>query len=521
MNSRNRLIVLALGVLSLGGLLAAGYVFLAEPYLQRMKSVKKMEDDAQTAQDDLDDLQAKTKKLKGLRAKSLPAGPLYPDDPKRTKREYADVARAEYEQALTRLLRDSGARNATVDYIDGDSNNKTGIPQIDPNAKPNRDADPSDYLAYTQVVFKIGIPKTDLDTVAAVLRRYYALDLLHQITQLNIKQTGTTDLTQDKRPYKERTDLKVELTTRAIIVHDAPRRRSLTAAPTPLAGLVGGSGAVSYEQSTAASRALVPTPVEPTLASKPIRDYGILAAKDLFHGGLYNPPPDTKPAQRDPDPIRLKPDFREFIVFTTSIHTIEGDEHTLDITVKDKINKEDYNLVLTQSGEKVRVKVYKWEYQDFKVDAAARKKKVYSQDTLEISKYTMINKNDFTVYGVDTDGSLILGEKPTGLSPELSKDDKTQPVRGAGGGGAGGRPTTRPSLPPADPKAAVVGGMVVTAPKAEKFYRWEYGKSLKQIVELSKGEAEKAIRRAQTRFLPAPDAKTTSTPPPEVKSDKP
>jgi hypothetical protein len=213
-----------------------------------------------------------------------------------------------------------------------------------------------------------------------------------------------------------------------------------------------------------------------------------------------------------------KPDFREFIVFTTTYHTIEGDEHTFDIWIRDKINKEDYNLLLTQAGEKVRTKVYKWEYQDFKVDAAARKKKVYSQDTLEISKYTMINKNDFTVYGVDTDGSLILGEKPTGLAPELANDDKARP----GGNGTSGRPTGRPTLPAADPKAAVVGGLVVTAPKAEKFYRWESGKSLKQIVELSKGEAEKAIRRAQTRFLPAaPDAKTTSTPPTDVKSDKP
>ena len=73
--------------------------------------------------------------------------------------------------------------------------------------------------------------------------------------------------------------------------------------------------------------------------------------------------------------------------------------------------------------------------------------------------------------------------------------------------------TPKVTLPAPDPNAAVIGGLVVTAPKAEKFYRWEYGKTLKQIVELSKPEAEKAIRRVQTRFLPSATGATADTSP--------
>ena len=533
MKSQMRLILLIAGSLAFCGVLAAGYFFLVAPYFARVKVVEKAEREASDAQRDLEDLQLQTKRLKELTRRSLPAGPEYKDDAKRMKREYADVARSEYEQALTKILKDAGARNSTINFSDAESTNKAGVPLIlpnDPKGKPGRDDDPADFYTYTQLVFKIDIPKTDLETVADILKRYYSLDVLHQISHLNIKQTGPGELGEDKRPQKERSDLKVEITTRAIIVHGADRRRTLTPAPSTLVGVLGGLGGAAFENSPNLARKVLPEPLEPILASAPFREYKYMAAKDVYHGTLPIPerPKDvvkvTDIVEPPPPP---KPDFREFIWFTTSIHTIEGDAHTLDITIKDKINKEDYNLLITQAGEKVLVKVYKWEYDNFKVDVSSRRKKTYSQETLEISKYTMLNKNNFTVYGVDDlDGSLILGEKPSGLAPELPKDDK-KPVVGAPGGFGGARPSTKPTLPPADPRAAVIGGMVVTAPKPEKFYRWEYGKNLKQIVELSKPEADAAIKRAQSRFLPKA---TSATPVPPVavtppvdakKTDKP
>jgi hypothetical protein len=509
---RNRWVLTVIIKLTVASLGAVVYFMLVAPYLVKVKAVEKAEAEAVRAEEDLDQMRRKQKEFNQHVRRSLPAGPEYKGDPQRTKREYADVAKFEYEQALNKVLRDSGARNTTVNFVDAESNNKTGIPQIDKEFKPTRDSDPSDYLTYTPVVFKVDIPKADLETVAEVLRRYYSLDLLHQITHLTIKPVGGVDLGEDKRNQKDRNDLKVELTTRAIIVHGAERRLSLTPAPMPLAGLGGGLVEFAYENNSRADlRKVMPTPLEPILANSPIREYHYVAAKDVFHGTLPVPPPviTRKPKDDDAPPPPPKPDYREFIWYTTRIHKIDGDEHTLEITVKDKINKEDYELVITQSGEKVVVKSYKFEYENFKIDSAQRRKKVYSQDTLEISKYTMLNKNNFTVYGVDTDGSLILGEKPTGLAPDLPKDDKNQPRQGGGGGvgGGGGRPVgggggSRVALPPPDPKAAVIGGMVVTAPKAEKFYRWQADTNLKQIVELSKADAEKAIKRAQTRFLP-------------------
>ncbi len=537
MNRTLRLALLVVGILAFGGLAAAGWFFLAAPYLARVKEVDTAEAAARSAESARDGIAADARKLEKVARLSLPAGPLYTDDSKRTKREYADVARSEYEQALVKVLKDAGARNSTVNFSDTESTNKMGIPQIDPAFKANRDSEPTEYLAYTPIVFKIDIPRADLATVAEVLRRYYSLDLLHQITHLNIKQAGSSDLGDDKRSQKERSDLKVEITTRAIIVNGAARRRTLTPAPNSVVGLVGGIGGASYEQNPGVGRKVLPEPFEAILANAPIREYQYLAAKDVYHGTL----PEIKPIDPPKGPTAPtavevpKPDFREYIWFTTSIHTSRGDEHTVEITIKDKINQDEYQVVVTQEGEKVSARTTKYEFDNFKVDVSQRKKKVVGYDSkrLDISRWTMINKNDFVIYGVDTDGSLVLGEKPSGLAPELPKDDKKPVVggfgagagAGFGGGGQGGgaRPSSKTTLPPPDPKASVIGGMVVTAPKAEKFYRWESGKSLKQIVELSKPDAEKAIKRAQTRFLPTPAATTTpAPPPPELKvTDKP
>lgn len=506
MNSRTRLIILLLGVVALGGLLAAGWFFIGEPYLARLKGVEKAEREARDAEDELADLQFKSKNLKELISGSLPAGPLYPDDPKRQRREYSDVAKQEYEQALVKILKDAGARNSTVNYVDGESNNKTGIPYVDPKAKaPSRDDDPAEFLTYTQIVFKIEIAKTDLGTLAEVLRRYYKLDLLQQITHLNVKHSATGDVVEDKRLEKDRNDLKVEIITRAIIVNGAPSRRTLTPAPNMLTALTGGSGTAVYQNSPILGRQ-APEMVDQILVDA--REYYKLSAKNPFHGPLpkYEEPPIIVKGGEPPPPP--KPDLREYIRYTTIIHGEQGDEHSVDIIIKDKANQDEYHVNVVQSGEKVIARTTKFVFDNHKSDPSERKKKEkgYDSKVLDISRAsTMRNKNEFTVYGVDTDNSLILGEKPTGLTPELPKEDKNpQPGRGGiGGGGFGGRPQTKPTLPPPDPKAAIIGGMVVTAPKAEKFYRWEYGTTLKQIVELSKPEAEKAIRRVQTRFLPS------------------
>lgn len=503
MNSRNRLMLLILGVVVLGGLLAAGWFFLAAPYLVRLKNVEKAEREAREAEETRDDLEFQSKKLQQLLPKSLPAGPEYKDDPKRQKREYAEVAKQEYEQALVKLLKDAGVRSSTVNYVDGESNNKAGIPQLDKEFKPDRNSDPIDYLSYIPVVFKIDIPKTDLGTLAELLRRYYTLDLLQQITHLNIKHTGTNDLGEDKRSEKERNDLKVEIITRAIIVNNAPRRRTLTHAPDTIIALMGAGAAAVYENSPALGRKAPAEPLESLLAGG--RDYRGLITRDAFHGPLYDPPPPKDPGPTIVTEAPPKPDFREFIWFTTSIESSRGDEHTVDIIIKDKINQDEYHVSVTQEGEKVSARTTKFVFENHKSDPSERKKRErgYDSKVLDISRYTMSNKNEFTIYGVDIDGALILGEKPSGLSADLPKEEKApQPNRVGGRPGFGGG-SPKVTLPAPDPKAAVVGGLVVTAPKAEKFYRWEYGKNLKQIVELSKPEADKAIRRAQTRFLPS------------------
>ncbi len=607
MTSRSRLLVLALVGVLLVAAVAAGWLFVYDPYTKKKQLVDAAEAKAQTAEDDADAVVAQTKKLKGYQKQSLPADP--------------QTAKREYQTALKAVLDESGARNATITPPnDTELSRPTGVPFIDQSAtRPALDAKPETYLTYIPLTFRVEFSKTDLATVAEVLRRYYALDLLHQITQLSIRRDGTAEVGTDARPQKERADLHVTFTTRALIVSGATARLPVALVSGPHGAVGGGLGLAAQS----------PPGAEPVLSPKQ-RAYDLLAAKDPYHGELPAPIPpagsvsgyvfaddnknglfdaDEKNAPEDnekgvgrvgmklyqiqegdkprkfvaqattnqygyykfdgvkpgsgyvivqeqptgyesgpatpgtmggaagnneitgvtvlmqkespennfaeippPPPITAKPDFREFVEYNSWIHTIEGEEHTFTITLKDKINDEDYEVLYVVLGERVKVKATKYYYQRFKTDPADRKKKEYmNEPLLDISKpAAMSNKNVFAVYGVEKDGALLLGERPPAVLPP-------DPPKGTKPGG-------KVVLPPPDPKATILGGVAALAPRPEKFYRWESGKTLKQLVELTTPEAEKAIRLSKAwlvedKKLAVPT--TTDTPKPDEKKPEP
>ncbi len=480
--SRKFVIGLVLGLVVLGGVGAAAYFFAIQPYLANQDLIAKAESEVSERQSDLDLTLSKNKKLKEWLRRSLPADP--------------EVAKREYDLALEKILKESGAKGYFVNPLESVAQNTRGIPFLEDDHKIKKDEKPEDYLTYTQVAFKITIPKTDLGTIEEFLKRYYSLNLLLQITLLEIKREGFLEFGDDKRGPKERADLSVEIHTKGIILKGAPVRKTLLPVPYGHGAVLGALGYTALEQSPALGRNLVPVQFE-NLFATPLRDYTLIAAKDIYHGTLPEPVYFKEKKEEDPVelPLPVRPDLREYVRYSSMILTSEGDEHSAIIMIKDTINNEDYEMTLTQNGEKVKAVVKKYDY------TGERRNKPIRESTLIISKYTMSNKNDFTVYGLDGD-ALILGERPVSAKP-----GEVQPLP------RGSKPGASPKIkwPETDPRTALLGGMGVFAPKAEKFYRWEYGKNLKQIVELSKTEADKAIRRAQSSLVAKPDVTEKKT----------
>lgn len=493
MTQRERLMVIVLGSLLLGGVGFGAYTLVAKPVLEKQKQVKGLEDEVADLEGTRADVELRnSRRLAELHQRSLPGGGV-------------DFARQEYDAVLYRLLQEANVpAGFTLDHDDAKSKNTTGIPALNPT-------DPKDKtLTYQRLVFKIGMKRASLQVVTEFLKRFYRLNLLHQITLLELKRDGTVNLDKDDRWYTQRNDLTVNIHIEAIILNGAPARKTLLSIPTENVAVLGGAGLFALQQTPSAGRAVIPPKFEEILATSPPRDYLLIAAKDPFHGSLPVPDP-PKPIEKKADPITPpKPDYSGYIWYTTKFGTVEGGEETVQLLVRDKINNEDYEISLAQKGERVAAVVKKFEFNAHKIDPTKRKALLDRwDDKLEISKYTMSTRHNFRIYGLDGD-ALIVGEKPSGLA-ELTKAAAAADDGRTGRGGGGPSAARRTTLGPPDPQAVLLGGLAVTAPRAEKIYRWDFGEPLSKIVELKGKEAEKAVQRAQTGLLDRAAATPVST----------
>jgi hypothetical protein len=186
MNPRERTlaILLIVGiVVVVGGL--AGYQFVVSPLSAKAAEEKQLQ--AETGELDLKvkKLQKDAKRLADTKKRSLPAD--------------VEVAKFAYFSALDKIL-----LNANV---------APGF-SISPRSPDNRSVPilSGKNTVYTKIAYEVQFKKADLWQVYDVLTAYYKLNVLHQITALNIKRDDDTGGSAARRTAG-RNDLTVTFTT--------------------------------------------------------------------------------------------------------------------------------------------------------------------------------------------------------------------------------------------------------------------------------------------------------------------
>ena len=492
MSARERLLMWVLG-LGLTAAVCGGFVFLlALPLLEQRRTNRALEADNAELTASFESRRAQNKRVMAtILPRSLPAD--------------LDLGKREYESALGHLLTESKVP-AGFTLKEKAPDNK-GVPELAKN-RP----------AYTKIAFTITMSKVDIGTVMAFLKRYYELNLLHQITNFTVKRDDNSKITDDNRQAKDRTDLNVTLVTEAIMLDGAPSRKTLLPAPISGGSLLGGAGLHSMENtSPQIGRGIAPYPLVQVLATA-ARDYALVTARDVLHGKLPAPPKVViKPPKAEDPPPPPGPDISPWIRLVSMVKSSDGSAH---VELTDIYNNFDFEINLTQQGEKLIVKAIRYKKEkpsDKNPNGRVVDKDFPSGGMLAIADEKSRTKHLFKIYGIDG-SALVLGET-----------DGAEPKPASGGGRpGGGRPSSKPTP---DAKPAILGGLYAAAPalpKVEKFYRWEVGVPLKDIKEMKPDEAQKAIRRALGGLLevsgavpdPVPMEREVTPPPAGLPDDK-
>ena len=228
-----------------------------------------------------DQLQADIFKLDGQAAKMRKEMPRLGEIKRRSLPPDENLARREYAVMMDRILRQANVPPgfSITPVASKTSADTRSIPQL-AGKKP----------AYTKVVTAIEFRRADMWTVVDFLKAYYSLDLLHQITHFSIERdedpgTGATrNQTSDNRK-----DLTVKLTSEAIILDGAEKRRTLLPVPEAFAAVGGIGGYGSILVNPEIGRGITPLQFAPVLSTAN-RDYSFIVLRDLFHGTLPKPP---------------------------------------------------------------------------------------------------------------------------------------------------------------------------------------------------------------------------------------
>lgn len=457
MNKREKILAAVLGVALLGGVVYSAFAFVISPLFEKKKLLRDLEAEVVQRESAEMTLQLQNKRLQTEMFKRSLPGEL-------------EVAKQEYSTALRRILRES---KVPLGYSFGEKPpDLRNVPQIS-KGKP----------FYTKIGYTITISKIDIGTFMTFLKKFYDMNLLHQITQFTLKREDTANLAFDKRQPNKRTDLSVTLAIEAVILDGVPPRKTLFAAPTGTGALMGALGMYSLENNPEVARGITPQEITRVLAT-PNRIYADVVAHDVFHG--YIPAPEKiitpGPPPPPPPPIPL-PDLSQFVKFNNLIRTSDG--HSL-AEIYDVYTDGYYSLDISMAGEKVIVKAQKFA---IKSEGRLLEKLHPSENWLDINNPASRGNRKFWVYGLD-DNALILGERDTAPAVEAPKVI-AKVAKGIKGGAA------VVALPVADPKAAIMGGVVAIGPKPERYYIWQFGQTMKNLKELTKAEADPIIRKIQ------------------------
>lgn len=480
MTSRERTMLMLLGVFGVLGLVLGGWMLILSPMQDNNRRIDELRQKYTEKDGQLLELNAKSKQLKGFRERSL-SGDL-------------DRAKAEYYALLDKLLRDAKVPiGYTVQSLEPADANR--VPTIAPKVP-----------AYSRAAFTITLRRVDLPTVVRFLEAYYREPVLHQITKFTMKRTGDVADSGTRRA-DARADLEVTLVTEALSIEGTPKRLTLLPVPQAFGALGGGIGLALLEQRPEAARGIRPMSVPIRMAAG--RDYGLLAAKDPFHGPLPEPKPKEPPkevvAKTEPPPPPPE-DISPFIRLTGI--TWRSDS-TMTAEIRDDANNYDYEVSkrFGLDGDLVvTVRKYYWLNNE--------RKRLDAFDDLVISEEGTATNRTFKVLDFMLEGLLlsetvfVAGEGSEGVSSR--KEPSKEPSRGGRPGtGMGSSRMSRPGPKPAAekpgiaPLAAVAGPMALLPSTPQtKIYLWRVGTPLSRIEEVrSEAKPPPPVADRQAREL--------------------
>lgn len=248
MSTRERLLAyVLLGVILVVGVGFFGYLLYLSPLRDRETRLASLSDELDKKGREIEQIQRDLPRLERWKQLSLPTD--------------LDLARREYERYLTLLLRESGF----------DAGSYTITPPRGADTKTPTAAQQAKGPPYTRLSYTLKAPAT-ITQVVAFMERFYRTPLLHQIHRFTLKRT-----TNSAQAGKLDFDLTIEA-----LVLGVPESKGR-----PVAYIAVGSGVW-------AARTVNRVPIN-TLANTPPRDYGSIAARNIFLG----PPPARAVAERD------------------------------------------------------------------------------------------------------------------------------------------------------------------------------------------------------------------------------
>ncbi len=445
-----RIAALLGGVLVLLVVGVVGYFFVYAPLQDKAAAADRLAAEVGDQEAKLAKVRKEMPRLATAVQRSLPAN--------------VDQSRQEYDAVITQLLRDAKVPRSSL----------TVKPKaVEGKAAPEVSAKKP---AYTRVGLEITLKKVSLATTIDVLKRYYRLNLLQQITKFSVKKS---DEARDAPPsagslVADRADLDVTLITEAIILDGAETRQSLLPVSTGFAAVGGVAGLATVQNSPGPARGLTPLQLVRTLAATD-RDYSLLLVKDVFHG----PPPPAAIAVKEVAPP--KEDTSAFIRVTGLGRNPDGSGTAV---IEDRASKQEYLVDLAWVNATLTPEVTKFYY-----SIKGAKKSFDAERDLEISEATSGTARKFRVLGFAEDG-LVVADLKSSTSPVAAPTPTGTRPRG-------GPATKVPAV------AAVAGGPAATVP-AEKVFLWKLGQTLDQVTELTGAARDKAVRFAQG-LPPSPD----------------
>jgi hypothetical protein len=399
------------------------------------------------------------------------------------------------------MWRNASTKPTGFTIVPKDSGDLGKIPQFPGDRKP----------VFTRFGYDIRMLKVDLQILTKVLKGYYDLNLLHQITHLEIKHIEKESASGPSRRGGDRADLEVIIHTEAVILDGAEKRQSLTAIPTAVAAVGGNATFRAAQNLPEFSRVMKPTLAQPLLAytkgnPQDLRDYIALAARDVFHGPL---PPIEKPKVEELSPFVAPPPPEDISAFLKLNGVATGSDGNREASIWDFANNHYYEVVTREGyGGKPEIRVSKYYWLEGKRKPLEKGGELVIEEGKGVATY-----HKFKVHGFYHDG-LLLSEtvtEPTAKDkdPKLPpKKDDRKPTTGKTAVKAQ-ETTKEPAKEIAKPISKIAGEAIAVeddapppavaasaVPTIEKFYFWRVGQTLKTVVELPLSYRERSILMA-------------------------